>query len=133
VSPHLSKLFEGLPPDATAPWIEFAERVLICARRIRTRLAAEASRHGLSEPEIEMLWACANATSSGRSQSELAEELAVSPAHVSSVVERLRRVGLLQCSMVQGDRRLRLWRLTPAGQAIWQALLDGASPRGEAA
>jgi DNA-binding MarR family transcriptional regulator len=133
VSQCPSHLFEFACPAPSAPWIEFAERVLVCARRVRTRLAVEASRHGLSEPEIEMLWACANASPGGRSQTELAEDLAVSPAHVSGVVERLRGAGLLQCSLVQGDRRLRLWQLAPAGLAIWQMLIDDATWQGEAA
>ena len=115
------------------PWIEYAEQVLVCARRVRVRLSALAGRHGLSEAEIEMLWACAKAPPDGRSQNKLAGDLAVSPAHVSGVVERLRCAGLMQCSMVEGDRRLRLWQLTPAGQAIWQMLLNDSTQRGEAA
>ncbi len=116
-----------------APWVEFAERVLVCARRVRVRLSALAIRYGLSEAEIEMLWACAKAPPSGRSQNGLASDLVVSPAHVSGVVERLHCAGLLQFSMVEGDRRLRLWQLTPAGQAIWQMLLNDSDQTGEAA
>ena len=122
---------EGIEP--ACPWIESAQRVLVWARRIRRRLAAEAKRHGLSEAEIEMLWACAKAPPGGRSQNELADDLTVSPAHISGVVERLRCAGLLECSMVEGDRRLRLWQLTPAGQAIWQMLLDDSAQQEEAA
>ena len=118
---------------AAVPWIEFAEQVLVCARRVRARLAAAASRQGLSEPEVELLWACAKSPPSGRSQNELAGDLAVSPAHISSVVERLRRAGLLQCAVAEGDRRLRLWRLTPAGQSVWQMLSDDLPCQGEAA
>jgi DNA-binding MarR family transcriptional regulator len=80
-----------------------------------------------------MLWACARAPAGSRRQNELAEELAVSPAHVSGVVEGLRRRGLLECSMVEGDRRLRCWRLTPAGAAVWQTLINDFDQRGEAA
>ena len=119
--------------EPAEPWIEFAQRVLVHARQVRASLAAEAHRHGLSEPEIEMLWACAKAPPSGHSQKVLASDLAISPAHVSCVVERLRHAGLLECSMVKGDRRLRLWQLTPAGQAIWQMLLNDSTQQEKAA
>ena len=121
---------EGIEP--ACPWIESAQQVLIWARRIHRRLAAEAKRHGLGKAEIEMLWACAKAPPGGRSQNELADDLAVSPGHVSGVIERLGCAGLLQCSMVEGDRRLRLWQLTPAGWAIWKTFLDDSTQHGEA-
>jgi DNA-binding MarR family transcriptional regulator len=132
--PHqAADLFElsRLGPDA--PWIEFVERLLVCARRARERLSVEASRQGLSEPQIEMLWACAKAPPGGRCQKDLAEDLAVSPAHVSGVVERLHAAGLLQYSVAEGDRRLRYWRLTPAGQVLWQTVADDSAKKGDAA
>jgi DNA-binding MarR family transcriptional regulator len=63
----------------------------------------------------------------------LAQILAVSPAQISGLVERLCAAGLLQCLAAEGDRRLRLWRLMPAGQAIWRMLNDDSNPREEAA
>ena len=133
VSRHPADLLDLTRIGPATPWIEVAQRVLVSARRVRVRLAAEARRHGLCEPEIEMLWACAKAPADGCSQNELADDLAVSPAHVSGVVERLRIAGLLECAMVRSDRRLRLWQLTPAGQAIWRAIRDDSAGREEAA
>jgi len=119
--------------EPAASWIESAVRVLICARGLRVRLAAEATRFGLAGTELELLWACAQAPRQGYSQGELAQILAVSPAQISGLVERLCAAGLLQCLAAEGDRRLRLWRLMPAGQAIWRMLNDDSNPREEAA
>jgi DNA-binding MarR family transcriptional regulator len=88
-------------------------------------LEEQTRRYGLSEPELALLWACRKAPPGGRGQRELAEELAVSPAHVSGLVERLRRAGLLRARTAEEDRRRRLWQLTPAGIATWHAILNG--------
>ena len=80
-------------------------------RRLRGHLEEQARRHGLSEPELALLWACSKAPPGGRSQCELAERLAVSSAHISGLVERMCRVGLLQVRAVEGDRRRHLWEL----------------------
>ena len=126
-------LFDLTRMGAATPWIEVAQLILVTARRVRGRLAAEGRRHGLCESEVEMLLACAKAPAGGRSQNELADDLAVSAAHISGVVERLRVAGLLQCATVQSDRRLRLWQLTPAGRAIWRALSNDSAGQEEAA
>lgn len=106
-------------------WIEQAERILVCARQLRGLLEEQARRHGLSEPELALLWACSKAPPGGRSQCELAQRLAVSSAHISGLVERMCRVGLLQGRAVEGDRRRHMWELAPAGLVVWQAVLDG--------
>jgi DNA-binding MarR family transcriptional regulator len=113
-------------PGADGPqWIERAEQILVHARRLRELLEEQAGRHGLSEPELALLWACAKSPPGGRSQCELAEELAVSSAQVSGLVERMCRVGLLRARAVEEDRRRHLWELAPAGVVVWQAVLNG--------
>ncbi len=79
---------------------------------------------GLSEPELALLWACAASPPGGRGQRELAEFLAVSPAQISVLVERLDRAGLLQGRLAPGDRRRRLWEPTAAGTALWRSLAE---------
>jgi DNA-binding MarR family transcriptional regulator len=110
-----------------------AVRTLVLARQVRKRLAAVAGQVGLSEAEAELLWGCAQAPPGGRSQTALARDLAVSPGHVSAVIESLGRAGLLQCSMPEGDRRVRMWELAPVGRAVLEALLAGLAPCKEAA
>jgi DNA-binding MarR family transcriptional regulator len=108
-----------------AHWLERAEQILVYARRMRGLLEGHAERHGLSEAELALLWACTKSPAGGRSQRELAEELAVSPAHVSGLVERLDRAGLLHNRAAEDDRRRHLWELTPLGIVVWQAVLNG--------
>jgi DNA-binding MarR family transcriptional regulator len=114
-------------PIDTAEWLTNAERMLISARHLRGLLEELAERWGLSEPELALLWACTRVPAGGLSQSALAEQLAVSPAHISGLVERLSRLGLLRGRRADGDRRRHLCELTPAGVAAWQAVLRGLS------
>jgi len=106
-------------------WLERAERVLVQARRIRALLDGRIAARGLSEPELALLWACIASPPGGRGQSDLAEDLAVSPAKVSVLVERLARAGLLQGRVAREDRRCRLWEPTSAGTTLWQAIAEG--------
>jgi len=112
----------SIPVSDVAEWIERAEWMLVESRRVRKLLEAYAARHGLSEPELAVLWSCTKSPPGGRPQCELAEELALSPAHISGLIERLHQAGFLQ-SMADGDdRRRRVWELAPAGAEKWRTL-----------
>ena len=71
-----------------------------------------------------MLWACRKAPPMGAGQSQLAESIAVSPAHISGLVEQLRKKGLLEPRRDPADRRRQLWRISPAGYAAIKTVLD---------
>jgi len=90
-------------------------------------LGRYAAGQRLSEAQFSLLWACLAAPSSGINQNEVAAVLAVSPAHVSGLVEPLRRQGLLRRQRGVGDRRQRVWRLTPAGCAVLEQILAAAA------
>ena len=108
-----------------ARWLERGEQILVNARRIRLFLEVQTKRHGLSEPELAVLWACDGSPTGGLGQNELAEKLAVSPAHVSAMVERLGRAKLLCGRAAADDRRRRLWEPTPAGMILLRFVVDG--------
>ncbi len=55
--------------------------------------------------------------------------MAVSPAHVSGLVEQLRRKGLLEGHRPVTDRRRQLWRLTPDGCKTLETLVADCSGR----
>jgi len=114
----------GQSHQTVEQWIEFAQRVSICGRMVRDRLARLAARCQLSEPEFGVLWACREAHPAGLCQSELADSLAVSAAQVSGLVERLRRNGLLEGRRPAADRRRQHWRLTSQGRATLQTVLE---------
>jgi DNA-binding MarR family transcriptional regulator len=76
----------------------------------------------VSEMEFRLLWLLSQSEWIGgdvceRDQAELAEQLAVSAAHVSAVVERLRAQGLIEPVRDGADRRRQLWRVAASGLA----------------
>jgi DNA-binding MarR family transcriptional regulator len=75
---------------------------------------------GLGEAEFRLLWAIATPSNGEATvsvdQSRLAEKLAISPAQVSSLVERLRSQGLIETGSFGSDRRRQTWNLTKAGE-----------------
>jgi DNA-binding MarR family transcriptional regulator len=103
---------------SAARWVALAQRMLACARVFRDELASHAAEWHVNEQEFLLLWSCREAPPDGVSQTELAERLAVSPAQVSGLVERLRCGRLLESRRAECDRRRQLWRLTPAGQVV---------------
>lgn len=105
-------------------WIERSLGAMAIARRLGAQIERQLQAVGLSEPAAALLWVCASAPPQGLDQRELAARLAVSAAQVSVQVERLSRRGLLQCRVAEGDRRRRLWQLTPDGAAIWTSLRE---------
>lgn len=111
-SPHLAKR-----------WIELSEQISQCARLLRAEVARQSEPAQLTDAEFSMLWSCAAAPAGGVSQKELAAALAVSPAHVSGLVEQLRGKGLLRGRRAATDRRRRLWQITPQGRAELHSLL----------
>jgi DNA-binding MarR family transcriptional regulator len=101
----------------------------IVAGKLATReLGALVRPVGLVEAEFRLLWALAMPAGGEAAvhlgQSGLADELAVSPAQVSGLVERLRSRGLIESSLVGGDRRRQAWRLTKTGEQVIARVLS---------
>ena len=109
---------------AAAGWLHLAGKLNRCSRLLGERIAQEAERQGISEPQFALLWSCLASPAEGVSQSELADVLLVSPAHVSGLVEQLRRRGLLEGRRSTKDRRKQIWQLTPQGRATMEALVS---------
>jgi len=117
-------------PDGSArQCIELAERISVCGRKLHDELSHLVGRWQLSPPQFSLLWACRHARAEGFSQNQLAGVMAVSPAHVSGLVEQLRRKGLLEGRRAAVDRRRQLWRLTPDGRDTLEALIADCSGR----
>jgi len=115
------------PNGSARQCIELAERISVCGRKLHDELSHLVGRWQLSPPQFSLLWACRHARSEGSSQNELAGVMAVSPAHVSGLVEQLRRKGLLVGHRAAVDRRRQLWRLTPDGRDTLEALIADCS------
>ena len=110
--------------------IEAACRQAVAGKLAVRELARWVDGFGVSETEFRLLWQLFLAAESPSyrpgalfDQAELAVRLAVSPAQVSGVVERLRSLALLERDAQPGDRRRQLWRLAPAGRTLVLAVV----------
>lgn len=105
-------------------WVAVLESLAASARCIRHGLARTLASRNVGESQFSVLWSCQHAQREGISQSELAQQLAISTAHISGLVEQLRRAGWLEGQRDPQDRRRQVWRTTAAGQALCELLLE---------
>ncbi|MCH2114432.1 MAG: MarR family transcriptional regulator [Pirellulales bacterium] len=102
-------------PDTTE-LIDVACRLIVTGRSMARQLAAAVRAYGLSESEFRLLWIAQRCPACD--QKQLANQLGLSPAQVSGLVERLRAGGSIFPSVAVDDRRRQLWQLTPSGGAM---------------
>lgn len=115
-------------PNVAAGWLVVAESISLCGRRLRGALSSVLSEVGLGDAQFSLLWNCLQSTTGDGSQRHLAEALCVSPAHVSSTLEQLRRQGLLQSQRCEDDRRRQSWVVTPEGREMVHRVVDLLRP-----
>lgn len=111
------------PNLALVGWIEVLEGVAASTRLVRHELTRALAGHGVGESQFSILWICQRASGEGISQSDIASRLAISTAHVSGLVEQLRRSGWLDGHRDVADRRRQVWRTTAAGEDFVAALV----------
>jgi len=124
LQPFLAPVENYESSAATDRWTELTGKILVCSRMLREQLSRRAGRQEISEGEFFLLWACQEAAPMGVVQGQLAKSIAVSPAHVSVLVEQLRKKGLLESRRDPSDRRRQLWRISPAGHAAIKTVLE---------
>jgi DNA-binding MarR family transcriptional regulator len=104
-------------------------RHVVAGKLAARELAAWVRELGASETEFRLLWQLArDATEtalpeSPPDQAMLADRLAVSPAQVSGVVERLSAKQLIEPQHFSTDRRRQAWRLSSAGRQLVGAVV----------
>ena len=104
----------GAGPRPAETWL----RIVQVHDRITHRVDSALHRqHGLSLTGFEALRRLTEAPGERASMGDLAEALGLSRAGVTSTVNRLVADGLVLRERGDGDRRLLLARLTPAGRA----------------
>jgi DNA-binding MarR family transcriptional regulator len=95
-------------------------------RQLRRWLAERLERFDLSESELQILWLCAQPRAGGGwAQGELAEAAGISPAQISSLVERLRQRGLMTMKRSVIDRRRAVWQLLDQGEDLLVRIRGG--------
>ena len=103
----------ALPPETLAAYVSFIEKSLGHMTDMRDCLA----RHGLAEGRFVVLEQLMNA-SEPMSHTQLAEQVGVTKASVTGLVDALERDGYLQREPSLGDRRVCYISITKSGQEI---------------
>jgi DNA-binding MarR family transcriptional regulator len=118
---------KAFTPEASAR-VDAMCRAVVAGKLATRELGAWVRPVGLGEAEFRLLWTLAGPpkgeAGTPPGQSELAVALAVSPAQVSGLVERLRSQGLIESGSVGGDRRRQAWRLTISGEQAVEIVLN---------
>lgn len=104
-----------------AQQIDAACRLVAVGRAMARQLGNLVRSHGINEAEFRLLWLLLDV--SALDQKHIAQQLGLSTAQVSGLVERLRRRGLLVASSVSGDRRRQLWQLSLSGKELAQKIV----------
>jgi DNA-binding MarR family transcriptional regulator len=72
----------------------------------------------LGDADLLVLWSCAGGAERGVPQNLLVDEVGLSPAQTSGLLDRLRQRGLVTSRRPAQDRRRQLWRLEPDGRRL---------------
>ena len=94
---------------------QLVRRVLWAGERLRRCLDQSYTQSELNGPRVDVLETIAAAGPEGCSQTELATELGAAESSVSTIVERMRRDGLLLRMRSRQDRRCSVLLLTEVG------------------
>lgn len=113
--------------ESAATCLELLDQLNQLTRSLRACLADAGKSHSLTGTEVQLLYRCAS-TPDGIAQRELAAALAISPAQVSGLVERLRSRALIVGHRPAEDRRRQVWKLTGRGGEVFQEVMAGVAP-----
>jgi DNA-binding MarR family transcriptional regulator len=121
-----SSLVEDARPSANAAGdrIDAACRLAVAGKLALRDIATWTRGFRVSETEFRLLWLLFQHEHRGSApqpvldQGELAAGLAISPAQVSGLVERLQASALIDRVASGFDRRRQLWRLAAAGETL---------------
>lgn len=100
-------------------------RVLAAGERLGRLLAAGYAQCDLNGPRADVLESVAAAGADGCSQTELAASLGASESNVSTLIERMRRDGLLLRMRSRVDRRCSVLLLTELGAERLSTVTEG--------
>jgi DNA-binding MarR family transcriptional regulator len=95
-------------------------------RQLRRWLADRLQRFDLAETEFLVLWLCRQRPNHGGwVQGDLGQAAGISPAQTSSLVERLRKRGLIDMKRSTMDRRRQVWHLLQEGEDLLGRIRNG--------
>lgn len=103
---------------------QLARRVILAGERLRRHLDQSYTQCELNGPRVDVLETIATAGVEGCSQTELATQLGAAESSVSTLVERMRRDGLLLRMRSRQDRRCSVLLLTEIGGERLSSVVD---------
>ncbi len=112
---------------------QIASRLLQVSERLRSLLEETYATWQLNVPRAEVLETIAAAGLDGCSQTELAEALGASESNISTLIERMRRDGLLYRMRSRRDRRCSVLLLSDEGRDKLAGMLAARETRLERA
>jgi DNA-binding MarR family transcriptional regulator len=124
---------------ATVAQVDAACRQVVAGKLAMRELTSWVCELGVTESEFRLLWrlefGVVGASDAGTSrherlpdQAQLAEQLALSPAQLSGMVERLSAAGLIAPELTPRDRRRQAWRMAPAGRQLISKVVARVAP-----
>lgn len=113
--------------------VRLAQAANLCGRELRRAIQGRTRELGLGDADLLVLWSCAGGADRGVAQNQLVEEIGLSPAQTSGLLDRLRQRGLVASRRPAQDRRRQLWRLEPDGRQLLSEALTRIVPLAESA
>lgn len=108
---------------------EIVSHILRAAGQLKGLLACHFAACGLNEIRFEVLRRVDASSPDGLSQAELASQLDQSESSISTLVDRMRRDGLLYRLRSKTDRRMRSLMLTDTGRMLLSQARAGYDER----
>lgn len=103
---------------------QLARRVILAGERLRRHLDQSYTQSELNGPRVDVLETIASAGPEGCSQIKLATQLGAAESSVSTLIERMRRDGLLLRMRSRQDRRCSVLLLTEVGSERLTSVMD---------
>lgn len=118
---HLQRRYPAFHRSSMELFLNLADTYSVLIATLARRIG----EHGLSLSGLNALALLARAGPTGRPLCELSQMLVVSAANITGVVDNLARKGLVRRTTDRRDRRIRIAKITPAGEALLDAVLPG--------
>lgn len=106
-----------------APSVELIFNLLLTSDVLISQLMGTLSKHNLSLSAFNILGILLRIQNDGLALSELSELLIVSRANITGLVDCLEQRGLVERILPATDRRLRLAKITSAGETLVRTIL----------
>ncbi len=115
----------ALYPETDIPALEVFSALLGTSAELLCAINASLDRQGASQARFRLLLSLRRAGRNGLHPRELAENLGINRASVTSLVDGIEREGLAKRLPFKGDRRSIMVALTPKGERFIDSIAPG--------